>query len=65
MSFDFKAATESYRYRFELTPIHDTSASAPMRRSEIIEDHQNLRGDAANIALFLLNLRNYIVGIKI
>ena len=115
ISFDFKASTESNKYRFELSPtadekflvseerkyvttnwrsygspgyesrlynernekwngvghfvyesianwmvyhFHDTSASAPMRRSEIIEDHQKLRGDAANLAPFLLNLRN-------
>lgn len=39
--------------------FHDTSASAPMRRSEIIIDNQKLRGDAANIAPFLLMLKNY------
>ncbi len=38
--------------------FHDTSAMSPMRRSEIIEDHKVLRGDASNIAPFLLNLRN-------
>jgi len=38
--------------------FHDTSSLAPMRRSEIIEDHHTLRGDAANIAPFLLNLKN-------
>jgi len=38
--------------------FHDTSSSAPMRRSEIIEDHRTLRGDAANIAPFLLNLKS-------
>jgi len=38
--------------------FHDTSATSPMRRSEIIEDHKILRGDAANIAPFLLNLRS-------
>jgi len=38
--------------------FHDTSSSAPMRRSEIIEDCHDLRGDAANIAPFLLNLKN-------
>lgn len=38
--------------------FHDTSASAPMRRSEIVEDHHKLRGDAANIAPFLLHLKN-------
>jgi predicted ATPase len=38
--------------------FHDTSASAPMRRSEIVEDYLKLRGDAANIAPFLLHLKN-------
>lgn len=38
--------------------FHDTSATAPMRRSEIIEDAQKLRGNASNIAPFLLRLRN-------
>lgn len=38
--------------------FHDTSASAPMRRSEIVEDNYKLRGDAANIAPFLLRLRD-------
>jgi len=38
--------------------FHDTSASAPMRRSEIVEDNNKLRGDAANIAPFLLKLRD-------
>lgn len=37
--------------------FHDTSASAPMRRSEIIEDNQQLRSDASNIASFLLRLK--------
>lgn len=38
--------------------FHDTSATSPMRRSEIIEDYKILRGNAANIAPFLLNLRS-------
>ena len=38
--------------------FHDTSASSPMRRSEIVEDHHKLRGDAANIAPFLLHLKD-------
>jgi len=38
--------------------FHDTSASSPMRRSEIVEDYYKLRGDAANIAPFLLHLKN-------
>ncbi len=37
--------------------FHDTSSTAPMRRSEIIEDSQKLRGNASNIAPFLLMLR--------
>lgn len=38
--------------------FHDTSDSAPMRHSEIIQDNKYLRFDAANIAPFLLRLRN-------
>ncbi|NMA21669.1 MAG: AAA family ATPase [Lentisphaerae bacterium] len=37
--------------------FHDTSSSAPMRRTEIIEDHKKLRGDGSNVAPFLLHLR--------
>ena len=37
--------------------FHDTSANAPMRRSEIIDDYEKLRGDASNIAPFLYHLR--------
>jgi predicted ATPase len=37
--------------------FHDTSATSPMRRSEIIDDCKLLRGDASNIAPFLLNMR--------
>lgn len=37
--------------------FHDTSKNAPMRRYEIIEDCDFLRFDAANIAPFLLRLR--------
>jgi predicted ATPase len=37
--------------------FHDTSSSAPMRRSEIIEDNKQLRANAANLAPFLLYLR--------
>ncbi|MCK4608492.1 MAG: AAA family ATPase [Gammaproteobacteria bacterium] len=37
--------------------FHDTSMSAPMRRSEIVEDSRYLRDDAANIAPFLLRLK--------
>lgn len=39
--------------------FHDTGSLAPMRRSEIVEDHKRLRQDAANIAPFLLYLRNH------
>ena len=37
--------------------FHDTSSSAPMRRSEIVEDYKKLDGSARNIAPFLLHLR--------
>jgi predicted ATPase len=37
--------------------FHDTSASAPMRGVEIVEDNEMLRPDASNIAPFLLRLR--------
>lgn len=39
--------------------FHDTSATSPMRKYEIVEDHRRLRTDAANIAPFLLKLRSY------
>ncbi|HID69924.1 MAG TPA: recombinase RecF, partial [Desulfobacterales bacterium] len=45
-------------YNWMVYHFHDTSSTAPMRRSEIIEDSQKLRGDASNIAPFLLMLRN-------
>ena len=38
--------------------FHDTSDTAPMRRSEIVEDFHLLRSDAANIAPFLWHLKN-------
>ncbi len=38
--------------------FHDTSATAPMRRSEIVEDNQLLRNNGGNIAPFLLRLKN-------
>ncbi len=38
--------------------FHDTSPTAPMRRSEIVEDHRVLRHNGSNIAPFLLNLKN-------
>ncbi|MDR1818278.1 MAG: AAA family ATPase [Puniceicoccales bacterium] len=37
--------------------FHDTSANAPMRHSEIVQDNETLRPNAANIAPFLLRLR--------
>ncbi len=43
--------------RWMVYHFHDTSSSAPMRRTEIIEDNQKLRGDGSNIAPFLLRLR--------
>lgn len=43
--------------RWMVYHFHDTSATAPMRRSEIVEDWHILRGDAGNIAPFLLNLK--------
>jgi predicted ATPase len=41
--------------------FHDTSKTAPMRRSETIDDIDYLRFDAANLAPFLLHLRNYYI----
>ena len=38
--------------------FHDSSATAPMRRSEIIEDTHKLRGNGSNIAPFLLMLQH-------
>ena len=38
--------------------FHDSSSTAPMRRSEIVEDCMVLRDDGGNIAPFLLNLRD-------
>lgn len=38
--------------------FHDTSKLAPMRRFETIDDSDYLRFDAANIAPFLLDLKN-------
>jgi predicted ATPase len=37
--------------------FHDTSATAPMRRSEIVEDNEYLRHNGSNIAPFLLKLK--------
>ncbi len=51
--FVYEALSNWMIYHF-----HDTSSSASMRRSEIVEDNNKLRGDASNIAPFLLKLRN-------
>lgn len=37
--------------------FHDTSMNASLRRPAIIEDNKRLRGDASNIAPFLLHLK--------
>lgn len=37
--------------------FHDTSATAPMRHAEIVEDNKALRYDASNIGPFLFRLR--------
>ncbi len=44
--------------RWMVYHFHDTSAMAPMRRSEIVEDNNVLRSNGGNIAPFLLGLRN-------
>ncbi|WP_321413559.1 AAA family ATPase [uncultured Desulfobacter sp.] len=51
--FVFESISNWMVYHF-----HDTSSSSPMRRSEIVEDYYKLRGDAANVAPFLLDLKN-------
>lgn len=43
---------------WQIYHFHDTSITAGMRNYEIIQDHKTLRTDAANIAPFLLMLRN-------
>jgi predicted ATPase len=45
--------------QWKIYHFHDTSATAPMRGWEIIEDNKTLRSDAANIAPFLLKLREH------
>lgn len=45
--------------RWMVYHFHDTSATAPMRRSEIVEDNQKLRGNGSNIAPFLRNLKEF------
>ena len=63
----FLIKSESQKYAFgnleavsdwTVYHFHDTSASARMRRSEIVQDNKRLRPDAANIAPFLLMLKN-------
>lgn len=44
--------------RWMVYHFHDTSALAPMRRSEIVEDNEVLRSHGGNIAPFLLRLKN-------
>lgn len=51
--FVYKAISNWMVYHF-----HDTSASAPMRRSAIIEDYKKLRENAENIAPFLLHMKS-------
>ncbi len=48
----YKAISNWMVYHF-----HDTSANAPMRRYEIVENCLRLRSDASNIAPFLLRLK--------
>lgn len=43
---------------WQIYHFHDTSASAGMRNYEIVQDNKQLRTDAANIAPFLLKLRD-------
>ena len=52
-SYVYKAISSWKIYHF-----HDTSKVAPMRRFETIDDSDYLRFDAANIAPFLLELKN-------
>ena len=54
-SYIYESISAWYIYHF-----HDTSKFAPMRRSETIDDYRYLRFDAANIAPFLLYLRDTI-----
>jgi len=56
-SYIYEAVSSWKIYHF-----HDTGKSAPMRRSETIDDNQYLRFDAANIAPFLLYLKDNQTG---
>ena len=53
--FVYQAITKWISYHF-----HDTSSTAPMRRSEIVEDNHTLRRNGSNIAPFLLALKQNI-----
>ena len=56
------SSVSSYVYdaisSWKIYHFHDTSKVAPMRRFETIDDSDYLRFDAANIAPFLLDLKN-------
>ncbi|MDC9589568.1 AAA family ATPase [Xenorhabdus sp. XENO-10] len=43
---------------WQIYHFHDTSATAGMRKYEIIQDNKTLRTDASNIGAFLLKLKN-------
>ena len=45
-------------HSWKIYHFHDTTATASMRHAEIVEDHESLRSDGANIAPFLLWLRD-------
>jgi len=47
---------------WQIYHFHDTSANARMRHYEIIQDHSELRIDAANLAPYLLHLREIDTG---
>jgi len=56
-------SVSSYVYEsvssWKIYHFHDTGKLAPMRRAETVDDHQYLRFDAANIAPFLLYLKEH------
>uniref|UniRef100_UPI001EDF9D07 AAA family ATPase n=1 Tax=Xenorhabdus bovienii TaxID=40576 RepID=UPI001EDF9D07 len=43
---------------WQIYHFHDTSATAGMRKYEIVQDNKTLRTDASNIGAFLLKLKN-------
>jgi predicted ATPase len=59
---DYKGGRGEYIYdaisSWKIYHFHDTGKNAPMRRYETIDDNEYLRFDAANIAPFLLDLKN-------